>query len=221
MSRGSLIYRRGLRVASKKICNGSYKRLNKRDRTFCRSTRGRRRGLKTYTVSRTRRQHAKRRRRLRRRCGRSERKSIETRSAFICCRTRSIRYEWQKQKWKRNFKDFRQEQKEEGIMRRKQVIAAWRRVWQQVQMPRVEEGRRDSKNVQEQGKTSQQLVLPTPDPFNEGTPASVMEIDLSRIRGAHGECGGAGDSGAANERKRTLSNPPSRERLPMEEDASL
>ena len=62
-------------------------------------------------------------------------------------------------------------------------------------------------------------MLPAPGGFNEGTPASCMELGLPRVRCAHGECGGAGNSGAANERKRTLSNSPSRERLAMEEDA--
>ena len=91
----------------------------------------------------------------------------------------------------------------------------------QGQMPEEEEGRRDSKHEKEQGKTSQHLVLPVPGGFSEGTPASLMELNLLRIRGAYGECGGAGNSGAANERKRTLSNSLSRERLPMEEDANL
>ena len=48
------------------------------------------------------------------------------------------------------------------------------------------EGRKESGEKQEQGKASQQLVLPTPG-----------GLDLVRIRGAHGECGGAGNFGAA------------------------
>ena len=43
---------------------------------------------------------------------------------------------------------------------------------------------------QRQGKTSQQLVLPAQGGLNEGTSASSMELDLPRVRGAHGECGG-------------------------------
>ena len=82
-------------------------------------------------------------------------------------------------------------------------------------------GSKVSKGEQEQGETSQQLVLPAPGGFNEGIPASLMELDLPRIRGAHGECGGAGKSGAANDRRRSLSNSPSQERFPMEEEASL
>ena len=77
----------------------------------------------------------------------------------------------------------------------------------------------NSENEQEQGRTSQQLVLPAPGGFNEGTPASGMEFDLLRGRCGHGECGGARNSGAANDRKRSLSNSPSRR--PTEEDAFL
>ena len=89
----------------------------------------------------------------------------------------------------------------------------------QKQMPGREEGRRNSEHEQEQGKTSQLLVLPAPGRFNEGTAASSMELDLLRVRGAHGECGGAGKTGAENEERRPLSNSPSGP--PMEEDASL
>ena len=71
------------------------------------------------------------------------------------------------------------------------------------QMP-GKEGRKDSVEEPEQWKTSQQLVLPAPGGYNEGTPTSLAGLDLIRIRGAHGECGGAGDLGAANDRKRTL-----------------
>ena len=60
------------------------------------------------------------------------------------------------------------------------------------QMPGGEEGRRDNKNEQEQGRTSQLLVLLAPGGFNEGTPVGGMELDLPRVRGAHSECGGAG-----------------------------
>ena len=55
------------------------------------------------------------------------------------------------------------------------------------QIPGKEEGRRNSENEQEQGRTSQQLVLPAPGGFKEGTTASSMELDLPRVRGAHGE----------------------------------
>ena len=204
MSRDSLIYRRRLRVASKKICNGSFKSLSKRDTTFCPSTRGCRRGLKRYRVSRTGRKHAE-----------DEMRKIGEEIV----------------------KDCRQEKKEEAAMHRKQVIVAWRRcgnslsLWERIEsrlcskgiekldLPRAdarrkkEERRRDSKQEQEQGTTSQQLVLPAPGGLNEGTPASLEEVVLPRIRGPHGECGGAGKSGAANERKRTLSNSSSQEPL--------
>ena len=73
---------------------------------------------------------------------------------------------------------------------------------------------------QEQDKASQQFSLSASSGCNEGTPACSLELDLPRVRGALGECGGAGKSSAAkDERKRPLSNSPSR--LPMEEDASL
>ena len=55
---------------------------------------------------------------------------------------------------------------------------------------------------------------------NEGTPRSSLELDLPWVRGALGEGGGAGESGAAkDDRVRPSSNSPSR--LSMEEDASL
>ena len=49
------------------------------------------------------------------------------------------------------------------------------------QMPGREEGRRDGENEQEQGRTSQQLVLPTADGINQGAPASSLELDLHRV----------------------------------------
>ena len=87
------------------------------------------------------------------------------------------------------------------------------------QMPGGEEGRKDSENEHEQGRTSQQLALSASGGFSEGTSASNMELDLPRVRGAHDGCGDAGNSGTAQDRKRSLSN--SQSRLPMEEDASL
>ena len=87
------------------------------------------------------------------------------------------------------------------------------------QMPGGEEGRKDSENEHEQGRTSQQLALSASGGFSEGTSASNMELDLPRVRGAHDGCGDAGNSGTAQDRKRSLSN--SQSRLPIEEDASL
>ena len=69
-------------------------------------------------------------------------------------------------------------------------------------MPRSEEGRRNSEGEQEQGKTSQLLMIPAPGGFSEGAPASGMELDLPRVRGTHGECGGAGNSGTAKDGKK-------------------
>ena len=68
------------------------------------------------------------------------------------------------------------------------------------QMPGKGGGRRNSEDEQEQGKASRAGAM------KEGTPVSSLELDLPR--GAHGECGGAGKSGADNERKRPLSNSP-------------
>ena len=56
----------------------------------------------------------------------------------------------------------------------------------QEQMPGREDGRKNSEDEQDQGKTSQQLVLPAPARFNEGTPVSLVELDLPRARGAQG-----------------------------------
>ena len=67
-------------------------------------------------------------------------------------------------------------------------------------------GRRNSEDEQGQGKTSQQLVLPAPGGFNEGTPASSMDLIFF---------GREGTSGTAKD----LSTSPSR--LPMEDDALL
>ena len=55
---------------------------------------GYRRGLRRYRVSRTRRKHTKRD------CCCS---GGDAEDPFVCCRTRSIRIEWQKRKWKQNF----------------------------------------------------------------------------------------------------------------------
>ena len=78
--------------------------------------------------------------------------------------------------------------------------------------------KKDSEEEQEQEKASQQLALTASSGCNEGTSVSSLELDLPRVRGALGGCRGAGKSGTAkDERKRVLSNSPSR--LPMEEDA--
>ena len=48
-------------------------------------------------------------------------------------------------------------------------------------------------------KASQQLALPAQGGCSEGTPSNSLELDFPRVRGTHGECGGAGNSGAARE----------------------
>ena len=156
------------------------------------------------------------------------------RSDFGSCRTKSI---------KNKMADAEMAAALQGLqaVRKYVTVAAWRScgnslsLWERVelifqrfqrevgafqeQMPGREEGRRNSEDEQEQGRASRQLVLPAPGGFNEGTPASSMELDLPRARGAHGESGGAGNSGAEDERKRPLPNSPSQ--LPMEDDALL
>ena len=134
-------------------------------------------------------------------------------------------------------------------MRPKQLIVAWRRWWsrfsprehirrglfsrQCVKCSLKESGpllsrfrekkerRRNSEEEQGQRKASQQMVSPAPGRYHGGTPASLGGFDLVRIGCTHGESGGAGFFGASNDRIRTLSNSPGRERLPMDEDGSL
>ena len=64
------------------------------------------------------------------------------------------------------------------------------------QMPGKGGGRRNSEDEQEQDKASQQFALSASSGSNEGTPASSSELDLPRLRGALGECGGK--SGTCN-----------------------
>ena len=59
-------------------------------------------------------------------------------------------------------------------------------------MPGRDERRRSSEDEQEQGRIK--LVLPTPGEINQGAPASSLELDLPRVRGALGEGGSAGRS---------------------------
>ena len=66
-----------------------------------------------------------------------------------------------------------------------------------------EEGRRNSENEQEQCRTSQQLVLPTPGGINQDAPASSLELDLHR-GGVRGEAGSAGRSSTQGDRKREV-----------------
>ena len=114
----------------KKICNSSNRTLSKRGRILCRSTRERRRDLKRYQASMIRRQTCKRKLLpLGRRCGRSERRPMKERSAFISCRERSIAIGWQRQNWKRNFGACRQGRKEEAATPPNSLTAAlmrWR-----------------------------------------------------------------------------------------------
>ena len=58
---------------------------------------------------------------------------------------------------------------------------------------------------------------PAPGGCNESLLASLV-FDLVRLRGANGESGGAGNSKAPYDRKRSLSGSPRGERRPMEEE---
>ena len=57
----------------------------------------------------------------------------------------------------------------------------------QGQMPGRDERRRNSEDEQEQGGTDQQLAPPAQGGINEGAPASSLELDLPRVRGALGK----------------------------------
>ena len=52
--------------------------------------------------------------------------SSKKRSVSFVCRTKSIITSWRMQKWRQNFRVCRQEKKEEAVMLRRQVSAAWR-----------------------------------------------------------------------------------------------
>ena len=76
------------------------------------------------------------------------------------------------------------------------------------QMPGKGGGRRNGEDEREQGNASQQLALSASGGCNEGTSANSLELYLPRVRGALGDCEGAGKPGTARDRKRSLSNSP-------------
>ena len=84
----------------------------------------------------------------------------------------------------------------------------------------AKKGRRNSEDEQEKVKTRQLLVLPAPGGFNEGTPASSMELDLPLMACTRRMRRSREESGTAKDRRRSRSYTP-RSRSPMEEDASL
>ena len=75
-------------------------------------------------------------------------------------------------------------------------------------MPEREGERRSSEGEQKQDKASQGLALSASGEGNEGTPVSSLELDLPRVQGALGECGGAGKSGTPGDRKKRPIQPP-------------
>ena len=87
-------------------------------------------------------------------------------------------------------------------------------------MPGKEEGREENKEEREQRKASQQMGPPASGRYNEVLPASPV-VDPAWLRGASGECRGAGNLNAPYDRKRSLSRSPRGEQRPMEEDGIL
>ena len=85
-------------------------------------------------------------------------------------------------------------------------------------MPGRDERTRNSENEQEQGRTSQPLVLPTPGGINQGAPASSVELDLHRVRVVPSESGSARRSGTQGDRKRGPSRSPRRHSMDEEGD---
>ena len=131
-------------------------------------------------------------RQLKRRCGRSERKSIEKEERFRLLSDKSIRTEWQMRKWMQNFRDGRQEKKEEVTKHRKTGSCCMEEAWQhlvalganqmeallqrlqrkkgavQGWMPGKEEGRRNSENEQGQGRKKEKRNSQGKDPRTFG-----------------------------------------------------
>ena len=145
----------------------------------CLSTRRRKSSRKRYKASRTKEDICRRTvSQQKRRCGSSKIRSGKRRSVTFSYQTKSIRIRCRMQTWWQSFRVCRREKKEEAVMLRRQVIAAWRpgSEW----MSRREEERRNSEDEQEQGRINQQLVLPTPGGINQGATASSLELDLSR-----------------------------------------
>ena len=74
-------------------------------------------------------------------------------------------------------------------------------VYTPAKMPGKGGGRRNSEDEQEQGKASQQLALSASGGCNEGTQRVVWSPIFLVFGVALGECGGAGKSGTAKDRK--------------------
>ena len=168
-----------------------------------------------------------------RRCGSSKRSSSKKMSVSFFCRTKSIRTRIRMQKWRQNFRVCRQEMKGEAVMLRRHAIAAWRpcgnklSLWERIGSRLCSKGTekwerirsRCQEEKKEEGivKTDKSKTKPVSSwrchlqaGAMKALQREVLELDLPPIRGASGECGGAGNSGAAkDERKRPLSNSPS------------
>ena len=123
--KNSRVCRQRFRTASRMTCSSICRRWSKGGMTSCQNIRKCRKDHKRNKASRTKEGICRKKvLQHKRRCGKSESKSIEMRNAFDSCRTTSTRTKWLMQKCWQNFS--RQEQKEEEAMHRKQVIAVWR-----------------------------------------------------------------------------------------------
>ena len=131
--------------------------------------------------------------------------------------------------------------KEEAAMLRKQVIVAWRLCGNNLQ-PRERIGsrlctkgyrkwERPRSRCQEKGeeivKTHKSKTRPVSNWRCQRQAGALkalqraLELDLPRVRGAIGECGGAGKSGTAKDARKTLQSNFTSRRSMEEEDASL
>ena len=102
----------------------------------------------------------------------------------------------------------------EWILCSKECEEKWELCWSKCQEEK--KGERRVKMNNSNAKPVKQLLSLASGRFSEGTSASRKELNLPRNLG---EGGGAGNSGSAKGRKRSMSNFPSQ--LSMEEDASL
>ena len=154
-----------------------------------------------------------------RRCGSSKRSSSKKRSVSFYCRTKSIRTKWRMQKWVQKLRVCRQERKEEAVMLRRQVTAAWRLYgnklspWQQIGLRLCSKGTEEWERPRGRYKSKTKPASSWRCQRLAGAMKALQRVVWSLIffgRGALGECGGAMKSGTAPSRR------------PMEEeDASL
>ena len=127
VQKNSRVCRKRFRNAPKLICSSSCMRWRKRRHDLMPEHRKVHKRLQDTQNIQDKRRNLQKVRQRKRKCRKSERKLHGKKSALICCRTKSIRTEWQMRKWKQNFRDCKPEKKEEVAMHRKSLIVAWRR----------------------------------------------------------------------------------------------